>query len=82
MQVQIGSSNQGHPNQQNVDDGQGDQKMPAQPHQLVKAIPRYGESQPHEKVDVQAYFENEPEAAVNAGVKPFGDGHDDRSEQH
>src|SRR6266702_5948303 len=55
--------------------------MPPQAHQLVKAVPRYGESQPHEKVDVKAHFENEPEPAVNAGIKRFRGGHNHRREK-
>src|SRR5260370_7249117 len=55
--------------------------MPPQAHQLVKAVPRYGESQPHEKVDVKAHFENEPERAVNASIKRFRGGQNHRREK-
>src|SRR5882724_13376558 len=55
--------------------------MPAQAHQLVEAISRDGEAQPHEKVNVEAHFENEPKATVNSGIKGFRDGDDDGREE-
>src|SRR5258708_20584962 len=67
--MKVRAGDQGHANQQHIDDGKRDQEMPPQAHQLVKAVPRYRESQPHEKIDVKAHFENEPEAAVNSGVE-------------
>src|SRR5258708_38533292 len=56
--------------------------MPAQAHQLVKAVPRDGESQPHEEIDIQAHFENKPEAAVNSGIKRFCHGQNHGRDQN
>ncbi len=39
--------------------------MPAQLHQLVKAVSRQGEPQPHENVQVEKYLEQKPKSAVH-----------------
>src|SRR5690242_21698586 len=81
MQIEIRSGDQGDAHEQNVDDGQRDKEMPAQAHQLVKAISRDREAQPHEKINVETDLENEPEAAVNSSVKRFRHRQNYRQEQ-
>jgi len=62
--LKIRSGDQGDADKQDVDDGQGDQEMPPRRIKLVKRYRGMVKSQPHEEIDIEAHFENKPEAAV------------------
>ncbi len=53
---------------ENIHDGNGNQEMPAEFHELVKSVARESESQPQENVQINSNFEQEPECAVNSGL--------------
>src|SRR5208337_2206876 len=56
--------NHGHAHSQHVHDCQRNQNVPAQVHQLVEAIARQREAQPHKQVNVRADLQQKPESAV------------------
>ena len=71
LQVEVRPHDHRNADQEHVDDGQRNQEMPAEAHQLVESVAREGEAQPHEEVNVQAHFEDEPECPQNAVMERF-----------
>src|SRR5262249_23482916 len=70
--------NQGHADRKNVHDGERNQDVPAEMHELVKPVTRQGEPEPHKHVNVSGDFQQEPEGSVKAGHNEFQGGDKER----
>src|SRR5437899_5748831 len=62
------SQRQGNAYIHEVNQGQRDQDMPAEAHQLIKAKAREYETQPHEDVNISGNLQKKPERAIQALV--------------
>src|ERR1700721_3180911 len=71
VQAKFGVQRHGNGNADKVDEGQRDQDVPAETHQLIEAKARKREAQPHENVNVGGNLEEEPERAVETVVHLF-----------